>query len=160
MPRKTYLYRYENKEGLGKILMHTVSHSFSSLPVVMEDEEEAAKRARLSTENGSAMGDIEPRTTLAVPGNSCEHCIEKLRLESEMVKSRVMLEGLFNLITMIEQDYYHPVDDSQEYKNCCAEYKAIETELEKLRGKRNLYHLPSIIYINSIKRINLDICEN
>ncbi|GBL87713.1 hypothetical protein AVEN_153532-1 [Araneus ventricosus] len=72
----------------------------------MEDEEEAAKRARLSADNGGALGDIEPRTTLAVPGSSCKHCIEKVRLES-----RVKLEGLLKLIKTMEQDYYHPVDD-------------------------------------------------
>ncbi|GBM97504.1 hypothetical protein AVEN_106573-1, partial [Araneus ventricosus] len=44
----------------------------------MEDEEEAAKRARLSADNDSARP--------AVPGSSCEYCIEKVRLESEMVK--------------------------------------------------------------------------
>ncbi|GBN79950.1 hypothetical protein AVEN_26923-1 [Araneus ventricosus] len=63
--------------------------------VAMEDEEEAAKRARLSADNDSAMGDLDPRTRPAVPGSSCEYCIEKVRLESEMVKSRVKLEGLF-----------------------------------------------------------------
>ncbi|GBN96592.1 hypothetical protein AVEN_242575-1 [Araneus ventricosus] len=97
----------------------------------MEDEEEAAKRARLSADNDSAMGDIDPRTRLAVPESSCECCIEKVRLESEMVKSRVKPEGLLKLIKTMEKDYYHPVDDSEEYKT-------IETELEKLRGKRNL----------------------
>ncbi|GBM20063.1 hypothetical protein AVEN_268392-1 [Araneus ventricosus] len=91
----------------------------------MEDEEEAAKRARLSAANDSAMGDIEPRTRLAVPGSSCEHCIEKVRLESEMVKSRVKLEDLFKLIKMMEQDYYHPVNDSEEYKTYCAMYMAM-----------------------------------
>ncbi|GBN60778.1 hypothetical protein AVEN_249198-1, partial [Araneus ventricosus] len=96
----------------------------------MEDEEEAAKRARLSADNDSAMGDPDPRTRPAVPGSSCEYCIEKVRLESEMVKSRVKLEGLLKLIKTMEQDYYHPVDDSEEYKTYCAEYKAIETEQE------------------------------
>ncbi|GBN97655.1 hypothetical protein AVEN_156473-1 [Araneus ventricosus] len=74
-----------------------------------------------------------PRTRLAVPGSSCGHCFEKVRLESEMVKSRVKLEGLLKLIKTMEQNYYHPVDDSEEYKTYCAEYKAIETDLEKLR---------------------------
>ncbi|GBN61247.1 hypothetical protein AVEN_35640-1 [Araneus ventricosus] len=104
----------------------------------MEDEEEAAKRARLSADYDIARGDIEPHTGLAVPGSSCEHCIEKVRLESEMVKSRVKFEGLFKLIKMLEQDCYHPVDDSEEYTTYCAEYTSIETELEKLRGKRNV----------------------
>ncbi|GBM69659.1 hypothetical protein AVEN_178740-1 [Araneus ventricosus] len=63
----------------------------------MEDEEEAAKRARLSADNDSAMGDLDPRTRPAVPGSSCEYCIEKVRLESEMLKSRVKLEGLLKL---------------------------------------------------------------
>ncbi|GBM66696.1 hypothetical protein AVEN_53703-1, partial [Araneus ventricosus] len=49
----------------------------SRLKVVMEDEEETAKRARLSVDNDSAMGDIDPRTRLAVSGSSCEYCIEK-----------------------------------------------------------------------------------
>ncbi|GBO40074.1 hypothetical protein AVEN_756-1 [Araneus ventricosus] len=57
---------------------------FSSLTVVMEDVEEAAERARLSANNDSAMGDIEPHTRPAVPGRTCEHRIEKVRLESEM----------------------------------------------------------------------------
>ncbi|GBO22413.1 hypothetical protein AVEN_223365-1 [Araneus ventricosus] len=50
-----------------------------------------------AADNDSAMGDIDPRTRPAVPGSSCEHCIEKVRLESEMVKSRVKLEGLLKL---------------------------------------------------------------
>ncbi|GBM15869.1 hypothetical protein AVEN_165751-1 [Araneus ventricosus] len=50
-----------------------------------------------------------------------------------MFKSRVKPEGLLKLIKTMEQDYYHAVDDSEEYKTYCAEYKAIETELEKLR---------------------------
>ncbi|GBN36529.1 hypothetical protein AVEN_64296-1 [Araneus ventricosus] len=122
----------------------------------MEDEEEAAKRARLSADNDSAMGDIDPRTRLAVPGSSCEYCIEKVRLESEMVKSRVKLEGLHKFIKTMEQDYYHPVDDSEEYKTYCAEYKAIETELEKLRGKSNL--LPICVELNcEIRKIESDV---
>ncbi|GBN61239.1 hypothetical protein AVEN_35635-2-1, partial [Araneus ventricosus] len=72
--------------------------------IVMEDEEEAAKRARLSAVYNTATGDIEPRAGPAVPGSSCEHCIEKVRLESEMVKPRVKLEGLFKLMKMKEQD--------------------------------------------------------
>ncbi|GBO39438.1 hypothetical protein AVEN_169174-1 [Araneus ventricosus] len=96
----------------------------------MEDEEEAAKRARLSADNNSAMGDIEPRTRLAVPGSSCEHCIEKMCLESEMVKSRVKLEGMLKLIKTMEQDYYHPVDGSEEYKTYCAENKAKRQSLK------------------------------
>ncbi|GBN31680.1 hypothetical protein AVEN_62071-1 [Araneus ventricosus] len=110
----------------------------------MEDEEEAAKRARLSADNDSAMVDIEPRTRLAVPGSSCEHCIEKVRLESDMVISRVKLEVLLKIIKTMEQDYSHPVDDSQEYKTYCAEYKAIEKELKKLRARaRNLFNSPA-----------------
>ncbi|GBN31380.1 hypothetical protein AVEN_12451-1 [Araneus ventricosus] len=62
----------------------------------------------LSADNDSAMGDIEPRTRPAVPGSSYEHCIEKVRLESEMVKSRVKLEGLFKRIKMMDQYFYHP----------------------------------------------------
>ncbi|GBO29075.1 hypothetical protein AVEN_3697-1 [Araneus ventricosus] len=112
----------------------------------MDDEEEAAERARLSADNDSAMSDIEPRTRLPVSGSSCEHCIEKVRLESELFKSRVKLEGLLKLIKTMEQDYYNPVDDSEEYKTYCAEYKAIETELEKLRGKRNL--IPICVELN------------
>ncbi|GBL87582.1 hypothetical protein AVEN_22893-1 [Araneus ventricosus] len=115
----------------------------------MEDEEEAAKRARLSADNDSAMGDPDPRTRPAVPGSSCEYCVEKVRLESEMVKSRVKLEGLLKLIKTMEQDYNHPVDDSEEYK-------AIETELEKLRGKRNL--IPICVELNcEIRKIESDV---
>ncbi|GBO19776.1 hypothetical protein AVEN_15715-1 [Araneus ventricosus] len=122
----------------------------------MEDEEEAAKRARLSADNDSAMGDLDPRTRPAVPGSSCEYCVEKVRLESEMVKSRVKLEGLLKLIKTMEQDYYHPVDDSEEYKTYCAEYKAIETEQEKLRGKRNL--IPICVELNcEIRKIESDV---
>ncbi|GBN83808.1 hypothetical protein AVEN_114898-1 [Araneus ventricosus] len=137
---------------------HTTHRFFrpSRLKVVMEDEEEAAKRARLSADNDSAMEDIDPRTRLAVPGSSCEYCIEKVRLESEMVKSRVKLEGLLKLIKTMEQIYYHPVDDSEEYKTYCAEYKTIETELEKLRGKRNL--IPICVELNcEIRKIESDV---
>ncbi|GBO18141.1 hypothetical protein AVEN_183719-1 [Araneus ventricosus] len=57
---------------------------------------------------------------------------------------------------MMYQNYYHPVDDSEEYKTCCAEYKAIETELEKLRGKRNL--IPICVELNcEICKIESDV---
>ncbi|GBM13938.1 putative RNA-directed DNA polymerase from transposon BS [Araneus ventricosus] len=62
-----------------------------------------------------------------------EYCIEKVRL-----------------------DYYHPIDDSEEYKTYCAEYKAIETELEKRRGKRNL--IPICVELNcEIRKIDSDV---
>ncbi|GBO14302.1 hypothetical protein AVEN_196509-1 [Araneus ventricosus] len=66
-----------------------------------------------------------------------------------MVKSRVKLEDLIKLIKTMEQDYYHPVDDSEEYKT-------IETELEKLRGKRNL--IPICVELNcEIRKIDSDV---
>ncbi|GBN42770.1 hypothetical protein AVEN_27164-1, partial [Araneus ventricosus] len=74
---------------LTRLEIALVRNHRSDSAVAMEDEEEAAKRARLSADNNSAMGDIDPRTRPAVPGSSCEYCVEKVRLESEMVKSRV-----------------------------------------------------------------------
>ncbi|GBO30455.1 hypothetical protein AVEN_82662-1 [Araneus ventricosus] len=102
-----------------------------------------------ATTTSKLVGDLDPRTRPAVPGSSCEYCIEKVRLESEMVKSRTKLEGLLKLIKTMEQDYYRPADDSEEYK-------AIETELEKLRGKRNL--IPICVELScEIRKIDSDV---
>ncbi|GBM90367.1 hypothetical protein AVEN_176473-1 [Araneus ventricosus] len=84
-----------------------------------------------------------------------------------MVKSRVKLEGLLKLIKTMEQDYYHPVRESEEYKTYCAEYKAIETDLEKLRGKRNLIIIivprserPFKVVISGLPRdLNVDVLK-
>ncbi|GBN45030.1 hypothetical protein AVEN_150689-1 [Araneus ventricosus] len=58
-------------------------------------------------------GRLYPRIRPSVPGSSCGYCIEKVRLESEMVKSRVKLEGLIKLIKTMEQDYYHREKESE-----------------------------------------------
>ncbi|GBN77101.1 hypothetical protein AVEN_67418-1 [Araneus ventricosus] len=67
----------------------------------MEDEEEAAKRTRLSADNDSAMGDMQPRTRRPVPGSSCEHCIEKIvwnRRWRKIAKARNLFNSPAKLI--------------------------------------------------------------
>ncbi|GBN86344.1 hypothetical protein AVEN_83918-1 [Araneus ventricosus] len=71
----------------------------------MEYEEEATKRGRQSTDDESAMEDTETLSRPAVPGRSCEHCIEKLEINGNC---RVCL----NLVGCLVQRFQVPVEQN------------------------------------------------